>query len=81
VYYGERLHGLGTRFAVAVQATVERVAAIPDLGTSLNLEYRKRSVPGFPFNVIYWITREAVFGVAIAHQRRRPGYWFGRRGG
>lgn len=32
----------------------------------------------FPFAVIYRLEREVVFVIAVAHGRRRPGYWRGR---
>ena len=34
----------------------------------------------FPFSVIYGAERETSLFVAVAHQRRKPGYWHGRVG-
>jgi len=33
----------------------------------------------FPYSIIYRATAEAITIRAISHQRRRPGYWTGRR--
>ena len=43
--------------------------------------YRRAVVDVFPFVVLYRIDekRHAVIIVAVAHTRRRPGYWRGRR--
>jgi hypothetical protein len=30
---------------------------------------------GFPFSLLFRIDGEGLFVVAVAHQRRRPGYW------
>jgi toxin ParE1/3/4 len=32
----------------------------------------------FPFSLIYRVTVEAIEVIAIAHHRRRPGYWMQR---
>lgn len=36
---------------------------------------RRKSVAGFPYGVIYFVTSEEVVIVAYAHEKRRPGYW------
>jgi toxin ParE1/3/4 len=36
---------------------------------------RRRLVAGFPFSVVYKETDDAVWVVAVAHGKRRPGYW------
>jgi toxin ParE1/3/4 len=71
--------GLGTEFLDAVEAAliavVENPGAFPrELG-----ETRKRVVSRFPYSIMYWFDDTAVHVSAIAHQRRRPGYW-GDRG-
>jgi hypothetical protein len=32
----------------------------------------------FPYGVIYRVREEVIWVVAIAHMRRRPGYWLDR---
>ncbi len=34
----------------------------------------------FPFDLVYEIRSEAIVVTAIAHHRRKPGYWSERRG-
>ncbi len=36
---------------------------------------RRRVVPGFPYLVFYELNDDIVSVVAVAHGRRRPGYW------
>lgn len=74
-FYETRLYGLGFRFLSAVEQTAERISAHPEAGASLAREFRKRIVPGFPYNIIYRVWEDYIYLVAVAHHRRRPGYW------
>jgi plasmid stabilization system protein ParE len=74
-FYDARLNGLGSRFLAAVEGTAERIAANPDLGAPLAGGFRKRIVPGFPYNIIYRVWADYIYLVAVAHHHRRPGYW------
>jgi hypothetical protein len=44
-----------------------------EAGTPLG-KFRKRIVPGFPYNIIYRVW-DYIYIDAVAHQHRRPGYW------
>lgn len=74
-FYEARLNGLGLRFLSAVEQTADRISAHPEAGAPLGGEFRKRIVPGFPYNIIYRVWEDYIYLVAIAHQHRRPGYW------
>jgi toxin ParE2 len=73
--YEAHLGGLGQRFLDAVEKAAERIATTPDAGSPLEGGYRKRLVPGFPYNLIYRVWEDYVYLVAVAHQHRRPDYW------
>lgn len=74
-FYEARLNSLGVRFLSAVEQTVQRISTHPDAGAPLAGEFRKRIVPGFPYNIIYRVWQDYVYLVAVAHHSRRPGYW------
>lgn len=74
-FYDARLDGLGLRFLAAVEETVQTISTHPEAGARLAGEFRKRIVPGFPYNIIYRVREEYIYLVAVAHQHRRPGYW------
>jgi hypothetical protein len=74
-FYEARLDRLGVRFLSAVEQTVQRISAHPDAGAPLAGEFRKRIVPGFPYNIIYRVWENYIYLVAVAHHSRRPGYW------
>lgn len=78
-YYEERSAGLGAVFLDAVEQTTRRITVRPKGGPIERGDVRKRFVAGFPFNVLHSIEPERILALAVMHQRRRPGYWRGRR--
>jgi hypothetical protein len=41
--------------------------------------YRRRLLTRFPYVVFYEVVDDAVEVIAVAHAKRRPGYWLHRR--
>ncbi len=80
-WYEERRPGLGAEFFDAVSATLETMAAGPDLGATLieGRPERRILVPQFPYQIVYHLTASELLIIAVAHLRRRPGYWKSRR--
>ncbi len=81
-WYEAQRDGLGDRFLDVVRATILSVDATPNAGApwlvpKLALGVRRRTVPGFPFFVVY-TTEPAIVIVAIAHMHRAPTYWSAR---
>lgn len=81
-YESER-HGLGARFLRELQQLEAEVAEFPELGAVLQLaeqsRLRSRMLRRFPFSIIYVVDQEILI-IAVAHAKRRPGYWRKRRG-
>jgi plasmid stabilization system protein ParE len=50
----------------------------PGLGTPWRGRARRFPLRKFPYSIIYYRTPERLRIVAVAHQRRMPGYWRGR---
>lgn len=75
-YYESQRAGLGDDFAAEVDQAVQRIAltpqAFPPYGTS---GLRKYVLPRFPFNIFFLELPDRIWIAAVAHQRRRPGYW------
>lgn len=74
-WYDGKQPGLGVVFAEAVQEAVRFAADFPDAGAPLGPILRRAFVRAFPYYVLYAHEVDRVFVVAIAHFRRRPGYW------
>lgn len=77
-YYDAEVPGLGAELAEAVERTVEEITTFPELGTPYLADTRRRMVRRFPFSVIYRLRTDEIVILAVAHQKRKPGYWRGR---
>ena len=76
-WYESRRPGLGGEFFDRVAATLSLIRANPEIGSTVSSDGRTRRtlVPRFPYQVIYRLRPDDIVIVAIAHLKRRPGYW------
>lgn len=79
-YYEERREHLGIEFFDAVDAAIDHILERPRAGTLVprmpaDLSVRRRAVTRFPYHVIYLESGMDIRILAIAHDRRKPGYW------
>lgn len=65
-------------FLTEAESAFERLRLSPGLGTPGPAGTRVLPLHRFPVSVVYRHEGEALFVVALAAQRRRPGYWVGR---
>lgn len=56
-----------------------RIAADPGLGTPGPLGVRMLPIHRFPYSLVYRVLDGEIRVLAVAAQRRRPGFWRGRR--
>ncbi|HET6496792.1 MAG TPA: type II toxin-antitoxin system RelE/ParE family toxin [Thermoleophilia bacterium] len=81
-WYETHRAGLGSEFLDAVDATVVRIGETPRVGSLVprvsDETIRRRPVRRFPYHVVYMELSDRLQILAIAHDRRRPGYWEGR---
>lgn len=54
---------------------IDRLCDHPELGEIVSGNLRHSLLSRFPFMLIYSIEPEGILIVAVAHQRRKPGYW------
>lgn len=79
-WYESRRAGLGTEFLDAVDDTLRRIVDFPRAGAPVpgvprDLAVKRRAVTRFPYHVVYLETTNTLRVLAIAHDRRMPGYW------
>ena len=74
-WYERERAGLGHVFSAAVSETVRFATDFPDAGAPLGPSLRRAFVRAFPYYVLYAHSPEGLWVVAVAHFRRRPGYW------
>ena len=77
VYYSVEREGLGRRFRDAVVDGIERLEQFPDVGRSV-AGFRRLLIAGFPYDLVYRVKGDVLEVLALAHHRRRPGYWKAR---
>lgn len=79
VDYYERLQpGLGGRFYDEVMETLGWIRHHPRLPRVWR-GYRRVNLKVFPFYIAYVVLKERTWVLAVAHARRKPGYWLPRR--
>ena len=82
-WYEGRRAGLGFEFFDAVDAAIDQIVRFPAAGEAVprvpqDLPVRRCAVTRFPYHVVYLETSDRIRILAIAHDRRKPGYWKGR---
>jgi hypothetical protein len=77
-YYEGRMAGLGGDFVAEVERVHRLIADYPALGTAYDQVHRLVRLRRFPFALIYRVDGSLLTIVAVAHTRKRPGYWRGR---
>jgi hypothetical protein len=55
-----------------------QIAAHPQLYSIYTKNTRRRVLEKFPYSVIFQEKEEVILVAAVAHAKRRPGYWRGR---
>ena len=77
-FYNSRVPGLGDRFISEVEQAILLLTEKPRIGQLMDEVFRRVVLDRFPYSIIYSIELEKIWIVAVAHQRRRPGYWRNR---
>jgi toxin ParE1/3/4 len=81
-WYETHRAGLGREFLEATDSLVARIAETPQVGALVpgisDQSIRRRPLRRFPYHVVYVELADRLQVLAIAHDRRRPGFWLGR---
>jgi hypothetical protein len=74
-WYEGREQGLGSSFVNEVLRAFDSIEREPETLPFLRAPYRCKRMDRFPYAVIYKVTAQRVYVRAVAHGKRRPGYW------
>jgi plasmid stabilization system protein ParE len=79
-WYDDRQTGLGDRFETEVLGAVDESAGTPQAwpvwpGWDREPLVRSKGVSDFPHRVVYFVRDDTLIVVAVAHAKRKPGYW------
>jgi toxin ParE1/3/4 len=75
LWYRARNPNAAIEFRIAVSSSVSQVAEAPRRWPNYLHGTRRFVLDRFPFSIIYLDSAEFVSIVAVAHSKRKPGYW------
>ena len=79
-WYVTRDAGVASDFASLVRDAVQLIVELPQAWPTWpgREDLRVRVLHRFPFSIIYAVDAKTIVVIAVAHHRRRPGYWLRR---
>ena len=77
-WYAQRSLLAARAFTLELDHSVKMVQEAPERWPQFGLRARRYVMPRFPFSLIYRLKGHGVEIIAIAHHKRKPGYWHSR---
>jgi len=79
-WYEQKRPGLGVELIARIDAALEQIAERPESCPLWRPDrpYRQKVLARFPYVIFFVFEPDVIAVVAIAHTRRRPGYWRAR---
>jgi plasmid stabilization system protein ParE len=77
-WYAERSATAATAFAAEIDEAESDILRLPEAWPAFHHGTRRYLLRRFPFSVVYRVEARRILIVAVAHARRRPGYWQSR---
>jgi plasmid stabilization system protein ParE len=77
-WYAERSQRAAERFDDEFDRALEAIVSDPHRFPRIDERHRFYLMHRYPYQVIYRTEHDEVIVVAVAHAKRRPGYWEGR---
>jgi plasmid stabilization system protein ParE len=64
-----------TQFELAIEHALTEIAAGPEHWPRCDRRHRRFVLQRYPYSIVYRVHEATIIVVAVAHTRRRPGYW------
>ena len=74
-WYADRNPNAAVQFSLELNEAVERIIENPHRFAPLEGNIRRALLQNYPYAVVYRETGNEIQILAIAHGKRRPGYW------
>ena len=74
-YYEEKSRGLGLDLEAEIERSIRTIRDFPHSWPVREDGRRRYLTHRFPYLVIYTYLKDRIWIIAIAHCKRRPGYW------
>lgn len=78
-FYDSKSPDLGSVFIDEIERAIGHILGFPAAAPLIRGRIRKRRIAKFPYSLIYSIRSDEIRILAVAHHKRRPFYWRGRR--
>ena len=75
LWYAERRAAAAADFQAVLTRAVEDLTETALAWPEKELGVRARVLDRYPYTLFYRVAEDAVLVVAVAHQKRMPGYW------
>ena len=79
IWYEQRRTGLGLEFVAALDRSMLDIGENPKRFPVWTPPWRRAILRRFPFVIFFEVEKNQVVIMAVAHAKRRPGYWVARR--
>ena len=77
-WYRERSVEATAGFVAELDYAIQRVAELPETWPPYGANTRRFVFRVYPFSLVYRIVEDSIEIVAVAHAKRKPGYWASR---
>jgi len=74
-WYASRNPTAADSFRMALKAAGETIRRAPSAWPAHKYGTQKYRLKQFPYKIIYIVENDQILVLAVAHDRRRPGYW------
>jgi plasmid stabilization system protein ParE len=78
-WYEARSMRAAERFEEAVERALDDIIQAPERWPFCDRRHRQHLLTKYPYSIVYRLVDDSVVVVAVAHARRRFGYWKGRK--
>lgn len=79
LWYSARGEWLGEAFEAEVERALRLISDSPDRWPHVHGRFKRVLTRRFPYSIVYLQKDARIWIVAVAHGRRRPGFWRGRQ--
>jgi plasmid stabilization system protein ParE len=77
-WYFQRSPAAAEAFLTEIGSSISQIASHPQLYSAYTKRTRRPVMSSFPYSVVFQEKDDTILIVAVAHAKRRPGYWQGR---
>ena len=74
-WYDDRMTGLGFEFLLEVKSAESKIQKNPDTWPNYEEGTKRFLLKRFPYAIIYLVAEDRIQIIAVAHCKRKPGYW------